>query len=42
MKHKTPSLLKFLTWSAKMAGNPVTFVAALSSYLDNNRVVYRF
>lgn len=30
MKHKTPSLLKFLTWSAKMAGNPVTFVAALS------------
>lgn len=30
MKHKTPSLLKFLTWSAKMAGNPVTFVVALS------------
>src|SRR5947209_2235698 len=30
MKHKTPTLLKFLTWSAKMAGNPVTFVVALS------------
>lgn len=30
MKRETPTLLKFLTWSAKMAGNPITFVAALS------------
>ncbi|CDR34843.1 low affinity iron permease family protein [Criblamydia sequanensis] len=25
-----PSLSRFLTWSAKMAGNPITFVIALS------------
>lgn len=30
MKLKIPSLSNFLTWSAKMAGNPVTFVVALS------------
>lgn len=30
MVHKVPTLSKFLTWSAKMAGNPITFVAALS------------
>ena len=30
MRHKVPSLSKFLTWSAKMAGNPITFVIALS------------
>lgn len=30
MENQTPSLSKFLTWSAKMAGNPNTFVAALS------------
>jgi len=30
MKHKKPTLSKFLTWSAKMAGNPITFVIALS------------
>jgi low affinity Fe/Cu permease len=30
MKHKTPTLSKFLAWSAKMAGNPITFVVALS------------
>jgi low affinity Fe/Cu permease len=30
MTHKIPTLSKFLTWSAKMAGNPITFVAALS------------
>lgn len=29
MKTKIPTLSKFLTWSAKMAGNPITFVAAL-------------
>lgn len=29
MKHRTPFLLKFLNWSAKMAGNPITFVVAL-------------
>lgn len=27
---KIPILSKFLTWSAKMAGNPITFVIALS------------
>lgn len=27
---KIPTLSKFLTWSAKMAGNPVTFIVALS------------
>lgn len=30
MTHKTPILSKFLAWSAKMAGNPITFVVALS------------
>lgn len=30
MANKVPSLSKFLTWSAKMAGNPITFVVALS------------
>jgi len=30
MKNKTFTLSKFLTWSAKMAGNPITFVVALS------------
>lgn len=30
MKQQSPYLSKFLTWSAKMAGNPVTFVVALS------------
>lgn len=30
MRTKIPPLSKFLTWSAKMAGNPVTFVVALS------------
>lgn len=30
MKRKSPTLLRFLTWSAKMAGNPATFVIALS------------
>ena len=29
MKHKMPFISKFLNWSAKMAGNPVTFVGAL-------------
>jgi len=29
MKCKMPPLAKFLTWSAKMAGNPITFVMAL-------------
>lgn len=29
MINQTPSLSKFLTWSAKMAGNPITFVVAL-------------
>lgn len=29
MIHKTPALSKFLTWSAKTAGNPITFVVAL-------------
>lgn len=29
MIFRVPTLSKFLTWSAKMAGNPVTFVAAL-------------
>lgn len=29
MKSKIPTLSKFLTWSAKMAGNPITFVVAL-------------
>lgn len=27
---KIPTLSKFLTWSAKTAGNPITFVIALS------------
>lgn len=27
--HKTPTLSKFLTWSAKKAGSPITFVLAL-------------
>lgn len=26
---KIPSLTKFLTWSAKTAGNPITFIVAL-------------
>ena len=30
MAHKTPALSKFLTWSAKMAGNPITFMIVLS------------
>ena len=30
MTAKIPTLSKFLTWSAKMAGNPITFVVALS------------
>lgn len=30
MKKQTQTLSKFLTWSAKMAGNPITFVVALS------------
>jgi len=30
MTKKIPTLSKFLTWSAKMAGNPIAFVAALS------------
>lgn len=30
MKNQTHTLSTFLTWSAKMAGNPITFVAALS------------
>lgn len=30
MAHKVPTLARFLTWSAKMAGNPITFVIALS------------
>lgn len=30
MKHRTPTLSKFLSWSAKMAGNPIAFIAALS------------
>lgn len=29
MARKIPTLSKFLTWSAKMAGNPITFVVAL-------------
>lgn len=29
MKTKIPTLSKFLTWSAKMAGNPITFAIAL-------------
>lgn len=29
MARKTPTLARFLTWSAKMAGNPLTFVLAL-------------
>lgn len=29
MARKTPPLAKFLTWSAKMAGNPITFILAL-------------
>jgi len=29
MIRKIPTLSKFLTWSAKMAGNPITFVVAL-------------
>lgn len=30
MMHKISTLSKFLTWSAKMAGNPITFAIALS------------
>lgn len=30
MRHKSPAILNFLKWSAKMAGNPITFVTALS------------
>lgn len=30
MTKKIPTLSKFLTWSAKMAGNPITFLIALS------------
>lgn len=29
MMKKIPPLSKFLSWSAKMAGNPITFVVAL-------------
>lgn len=29
MRHKKPTLSKFLAWSAKMAGNPATFAVAL-------------
>lgn len=29
MTHKIPILSKFLTWSAKTAGNPITFVVAI-------------
>lgn len=29
MAHKIPLLPRFLTWSAKMAGNPIAFVIAL-------------
>jgi len=29
MKQKIPTLSKFLTWSAKKAGSPITFVLAL-------------
>lgn len=29
MTHKVPLLSKFLAWSAKMAGNPITFVVAI-------------
>ena len=29
MTPKIPTLSKFLTWSAKMAGNPITFAMAL-------------
>lgn len=29
MTHRIPPLSKFLAWSAKMAGNPITFVVAL-------------
>lgn len=29
MKRTASKLAKFLTWSAKMAGNPITFVVAL-------------
>lgn len=29
MTQKTPTLSKFLAWSAKKAGNPITFVLAL-------------
>lgn len=29
MKKRTPILSKFLTWSAKKAGSPITFVLAL-------------
>ena len=30
MKQKVPSLSNFLSWSAKKAGNPITFVLAIS------------
>lgn len=30
MTNQIPTLSRFLTWSAKMAGNPITFVVALS------------
>lgn len=30
MTKNAPALSRFLSWSAKMAGNPITFVAALS------------
>lgn len=29
MSRKTPTLSKFLTWSAKMLGNPISFIVAL-------------
>jgi low affinity Fe/Cu permease len=29
MTYKVPTLSNFLTWSAKMAGNPITFVFAI-------------
>lgn len=33
MARKIPPLSKFLTWSSKMAGNPITFVVALTTVI---------
>lgn len=33
MSKNAPTLSRFLSWSAKMAGNPITFVAALALVL---------